>query len=45
MMLFRDKGWTRQPGWGPAHLLFLAPNYRMTELQGAVGIAQIDKVQ
>ncbi|MFH0922282.1 MAG: DegT/DnrJ/EryC1/StrS family aminotransferase [Fibrobacterota bacterium] len=24
---------------------FLAPNYRMTELQGAVGLAQLDKVE
>lgn len=24
---------------------YLAPNYRMTELQGAVGLAQLDKVQ
>ncbi len=42
---FRDKGWARRPGWGPRTYMFLAPNYRMTELQGAVGIAQLDKVQ
>jgi len=44
MMLFRDKGWTRKPGWGARSYAFLAPNYRMTELQGAVGIAQTEKV-
>ncbi len=43
MMLFRDKGWTRKPGWGPRTYRFLAPNYRMTELQGAVGIVQTEK--
>lgn len=42
--LFRDKGWSRQPGWGRRTYRFLAPNYRMTELQGAVGIAQTKKV-
>jgi len=45
MRLFTDKGWTRQPGWGPRTYRFLAPNYRMTELQGAVGLAQCEKVQ
>lgn len=45
MMLFRDKGWSRKPGWGPRTYLFLAPNYRMTELQGAVGLAQVKKVR
>jgi dTDP-4-amino-4,6-dideoxygalactose transaminase len=44
MRLFADKGWTRQPGWGPRTYMFLAPNYRMTELQGAVGLAQVEKV-
>lgn len=37
-----DKAW----GYGdpkPDHY-FLAPNYRMTELQGAVALAQLDKV-
>jgi perosamine synthetase len=42
---FRDKGWNRQPGWGPRTYEFLAPNYRMTELQGAVGIVQTEKVR
>jgi dTDP-4-amino-4,6-dideoxygalactose transaminase len=45
MFLFRDKGWTRKPGWGPRTYAFLAPNYRMTELQGAVGLAQVKKVR
>jgi len=45
MALFRDKGWTRKPGWGRRSYLFLAPNYRMTELQGAVGLAQLEKVR
>lgn len=45
MMLFRDKGWTRKAGWGPRTYAFLAPNYRMTELQGAVGLAQVKKVR
>lgn len=45
MTLFRDKGWNRQPGWGPRTYEFLAPNYRMTELQGAVGIVQTEKVR
>ncbi len=45
MFLFRDKGWTRKPGWGARTYACLAPNYRMTELQGAVGLAQIKKVR
>lgn len=40
--LFSDKAWPRD-GIGRGHL-FLAPNYRMTELQGAVGIAQLAKL-
>jgi perosamine synthetase len=43
MTLFVDKAW----GYGdpkPDHY-FLAPNYRMTELQGAVALGQLDKVQ
>ena len=43
MWLFVDKAW----GYGdpkPDHY-FLALNYRMTELQGAVALAQIDKVK
>ncbi len=45
MKLFQDKGWTRKPGWGARSYAFLSPNYRMTELQGAVGLAQTDKVR
>jgi perosamine synthetase len=45
MYLFRDKGWTRKPGWGARTYAFLAPNYRMTEMQGAVGLAQLKKVR
>ena len=42
MVLFSDKAW----GYGdpqPDHY-FLAPNYRMTELCGAVALAQIEKL-
>lgn len=45
MMLFRDKGWTRKPGWGPRTYAFLAPNYRPTEVHGAIGLAQLKKVR
>ena len=45
MHLFHDKGWQRNPSWGPRTYAFLAPNYRMTELQGAVGVAQLKKVR
>ncbi|MDY7533332.1 DegT/DnrJ/EryC1/StrS family aminotransferase [Pseudomonas sp. Bout1] len=38
-----DKGWPRERG-GRDHL-FLAPNYHMTELQAAVGLAQVEKLQ
>jgi len=38
-----DKGWPRTKG-GRDHL-FLAPNYHMTELQAAVGIAQLAKLR
>ncbi len=41
---FQDKGWARR-AWGPRAYLFLALNYRMTELQGAVGRAQLRKVE
>ena len=37
-----DKGWPRERG-GRDHL-FLAPNYHMTELQAAVGLAQMRKL-
>lgn len=44
LRFFVDKGFQRK-GWGPRAYLFLAPNYRMTELQGAVGLAQVPKVR
>ncbi len=44
MELFRDKGWSRKPGWGARTYEFLALNYRITELQAAVGLAQLGKV-
>lgn len=43
MRLFVNKAW----GYGdpnPDHY-FLAPNYRLTELQGAVALAQMDKLE
>ena len=43
MRLFIDKAW----GYGdpsPDHY-FLAPNYRMTELQGAVALAQLERAR
>ncbi|MDQ6891345.1 MAG: DegT/DnrJ/EryC1/StrS family aminotransferase [Acidobacteriota bacterium] len=43
MRLFADKGFARK-GWGTRAYLFLAPNYRMNELTGAVGRAQLGKV-
>jgi len=44
MDLFADKGFARKD-WGPRAYLFHAPNYRMTELVGAVGLAQLQKVR
>jgi len=44
MKLFVDKGWARK-GFGPRAYLFHAPNYRMTELVGAVGTVQLGKVR
>jgi len=44
MRLFADKGWNRQPDWERRAYLLLGPNYRMTELQAAVGLAQLEKV-
>src|SRR3954471_15564857 len=43
MKLFADKGYARN-GWGARAYLFHAPNYRMTELVGAVGLVQLEKV-
>jgi dTDP-4-amino-4,6-dideoxygalactose transaminase len=42
--LFADKGWARG-GWGPRAYEFLGLNYRMSELQGAVGCGQIRKLE
>lgn len=42
MRLFINKAWPYGEA-GPDHE-FLAPNYRMTELQGAVALAQLDKL-
>lgn len=44
MKLFVDKGWARQ-GFGPRAYLFHAPNYRMNELVGAVGLVQLAKLR
>jgi dTDP-4-amino-4,6-dideoxygalactose transaminase/predicted dehydrogenase len=44
MKLFADKGYARK-GWGARSYLFHAPNYRMTELVGAVGLAQLEKLK
>src|SRR6185436_13893565 len=44
MKLFADKGFARK-GLGARAYLFHAPNYRMTELVGAVGLAQLKKVK
>ncbi len=44
--LFADKAWPRETNsLGSARFLFLSQNYRMSELQGAVALAQICKVQ
>jgi dTDP-4-amino-4,6-dideoxygalactose transaminase len=43
--LFADKAWPREGSWTQRGYLFLAMNYRMTELQGAVGLAQLRKVR
>lgn len=44
--LFADKAWPRETkALGSNRFLFLAQNYRMSELQGAVALAQLGKVQ
>ncbi len=43
--LFIDKCYFRPPDTRSRNPYFLAPNYQMTELQGAVGIAQLDKLE
>ncbi|HPD16619.1 MAG TPA: DegT/DnrJ/EryC1/StrS family aminotransferase [Planctomycetota bacterium] len=42
MALFRDKGWPRRPG--ARGYVMLGLNYRMTELQAAVALAQLERV-
>ncbi|HID11422.1 MAG TPA: DegT/DnrJ/EryC1/StrS family aminotransferase [Candidatus Latescibacteria bacterium] len=42
--MFTDKGWDRSKE-GPRVYPFLGLNYRMTELQGAVGLAQLGKLK
>lgn len=42
--IFVDKGWERWVS-GPRHYAMFGMNYRMTELQAAVGIAQLRKVK
>jgi len=44
LLLFSDKGWDYQY-MGKRNHAFVAPNYRMTEMQGAVGLAQLEKVR
>lgn len=44
MKLYVDKGFMRK-GWGARAYGFHAPNYRMNELTGAVGRAQLKKVK
>ncbi|MBL8014471.1 MAG: DegT/DnrJ/EryC1/StrS family aminotransferase, partial [Candidatus Omnitrophica bacterium] len=44
MKLYVDKGFMRK-GWGTRAYGFHAPNYRMNELTGAVGRAQLKKVK
>lgn len=42
---FVDKNYNRLAGASLRDVGFLAPNYRMTELQGAVALAQLDKLE
>ena len=44
-LMFADKNYDRIGGLAIRNCETLAPNYRMTELQGAVGIAQLDKLE
>ncbi|MCZ6632251.1 MAG: DegT/DnrJ/EryC1/StrS family aminotransferase [bacterium] len=44
LKLFADKGWDYKY-MGERDHAFLAPNYRMTEMQGAVGLAQLEKLR
>ena len=45
MSLFADKGWLRDQVSDARVYTCLAPNYRMTALQAAVALAQIEKVK
>jgi perosamine synthetase len=45
MALFRDKGWQNRAQMGPRAYTLLGLNYRMNELTGAVGRAQLRKVE
>jgi len=44
-LMFADKNYDRIGGLAVRNCEALAPNYRMTELQGAVGIAQLEKLE
>jgi dTDP-4-amino-4,6-dideoxygalactose transaminase len=45
-LLFSDKAWPRDANTlGSCRFLFLAQNYRMSELQGAVALAQLGKLR
>jgi dTDP-4-amino-4,6-dideoxygalactose transaminase len=45
-LLFSDKAWPREANTlGSCRFLFLAQNYRMSELQGAVALAQLGKLR
>jgi len=44
-LMFADKNYDRIGGLAIRNCESLAPNYRMTELQGAVGIAQLEKLE
>ena len=44
--MFADKNYRRTPGGSPLReIAALAPNYRMSELSGAVGLAQLRKLK
>ncbi len=44
-LLFSDKAWPREAtSLGSCRFLFLAQNYRMSELQGAVALGQLSKI-
>lgn len=45
-LLFSDKAWPRESGTlGSCRFLFLSQNYRMSDLSGAVALAQLRKVE